>query len=520
MAMEVPATGWRTTHPRAVALAVLLVLVLVAAGSLPSRALAHPLGNFTINRYARLELYEGTLRIHYSLDYAEIPSIQVVEDADADGDGALSAPELDAWAAMVAPSLAGGIELTAGDEPLPLRFLDARASTAEGQAGLKVVRFDALYEAAVGPAAGPVPVSFTDQNFKDRPGWREVAVRPSAGSEVSIEPALLDEMSNGLTAYPENSLADAPSEASASFTWAPASGSRAPLPELSGPGGGRATRSGGGFASLLENDRSLGLIVFSLLAAFGFGALHALGPGHGKSVVAAYLVGSRGTARHALALGMTVTATHTSTVYVLAFVTLAASQFIVPEQLYLYLGVGSGALVVLMGLGLLWTRLRRATRGAAAAHQHGLFGRPHSHLPDTAEHEHEHQDAEHEHAHAHPHAAPARVGWRGLLTLGVAGGLLPCPSAIVVMLAAISLGQVLFGMLLIVAFSLGLAGVLMAIGLALVWGRRLSGRTSLARAAGHPLARRALAAFPVLTAAGLTFAGVMITYQAWSQPGL
>jgi ABC-type nickel/cobalt efflux system permease component RcnA len=319
-----------------------------------------------------------------------------------------------------------------------------------------------------------------------------------------------------LLAYPGDSLTSLLEERSASFRWDPATGEPAPP----GPSIRLADRprSNTGFAALLSGRQSASVIVLSLAAAFGFGALHALGPGHGKAVVAAYLAGSRGTVRHAAALGLTVTATHTSTVYLLGFVTLTASSFIVPEKLYLYLGVAAGAMVVVMGLALLVGRIAQLRRDAPdGRHRHGLFGSPHAHAPTGAAHDGDGHDHAGVDAHGHGPLAPG-VSWRGLFTLGVAGGMVPCPSAIVVMLAAVSLGQVVFGMLLIVAFSAGLAGVLTAIGMALVLGKRLSGRFGASRLGGHPLVARSLAALPVLSALGITAAGVLISYQAWNQP--
>ncbi len=499
----------------------LVVALLMAAALLggllqpAGRAFAHPLGNFTINRYARVEVYRDTIRIHYALDFAEIPTLQLAEEIDTDGDKTLSPAELQAWAASREHEIASRLDLSLGGAALQLRVEGRAATVAAGQAGLVVLRLAYVFEAPA-KGSGVSAILFADHNYEGRAGWREIVIAPSAGADVTVDARFLEERSQGLTAYPENSLTGAPADQSVTFTWRTGSGSPAPAVTLGAEA--TAVRSGGsGFASLLDNDRSFAVILFSLLAALGFGALHALGPGHGKSVVAAYLVGSRGTARHALALGLTVTATHTSTVYLLGFVTLALSQYIVPEQLYLYLGVASGAMVVAMGIALFVGRLRGLRRGGSTGgHRHGLFGRTHSHEPHP-----------HEHGHAAPADGPAvaveptpRVGWRGLLTLGVAGGLLPCPSAIVVMLAAISLGQVVFGMLLIVAFSLGLAGVLMAIGLALVWGRRLSGRSRAARVLRQPAFARLATLFPILTAAGLTAAGAVITFQAWTQPGL
>jgi nickel/cobalt exporter len=174
--------------------------------------------------------------------------------------------------------------------------------------------------------------------------------------------------------------------------------------------------------------------VLMLLAAFGWGALHALSPGHGKAMVAAYLIGTRGTSRDALVLGATVTVTHTIGVFALGLVTLGLSQYVLPEQLYPWLTLVSGLLVVAVGASVLRSRLR-------PKHHHH-----HHHHPDEAR--------------------------RGLLGMGAAAGLLPCPSALVVLLAAISQHEVALGMLLIVAFSLGLAGTLTALGLAVVHVRR------------------------------------------------
>jgi nickel/cobalt exporter len=184
-----------------------------------------------------------------------------------------------------------------------------------------------------------------------------------------------------------------------------------------------------------------------LLAAFGWGALHALSPGHGKAMVAAYLVGTRGTPRHAIALGATVTVTHTIGVFALGVVTLALSQYVLPEDLYPWLTLASGLLVVTIGASVLRARMRRARH--AHVHAHG-----HAH--------------HHEHDHSHEHD----LTWRGLLGMGTAAGLIPCPSALVVLLAALSQHEVALGLLLITAFSLGLAATLTGLGLIVVSARR------------------------------------------------
>jgi ABC-type nickel/cobalt efflux system permease component RcnA len=218
-----------------------------------------------------------------------------------------------------------------------------------------------------------------------------------------------------------------------------------------------------------------------LLAALGWGALHALSPGHGKAMVAAYLIGTRGTARDAVVLGATVTVTHTIGVFALGLVTLALSQYVLPEQLYPWLTLISGLMVVAVGAGVLRSRLR-----ARREHAHGR----------THEHGHGHT---HEHAHA-------GVGTRSLLSMGAAAGLIPCPSALVVLLAAVSQHEVALGMLLIVAFSLGLAGTLTALGLAVVHARRF--------VPPRVAASRLAAVLPAVSAALVVVVGMALAAQA------
>lgn len=519
-----------TRRPAAILLSLLLAAsALLPAFARPEAAAAHPLGNFTVNRYARLELYRDAVDVHYVLDVAEIPTFQLLDTIDPDGNGA-SAEELAAYAAEVARTLPRNFDLTLEGRHLEVTTLSSDARLVPGQGGLETLRLAVVYRAPVEATSEARDVTFTDRNYADRIGWKEIVVRPSEGSAATVEESLTRDLSSALQDYPQSALSSAPSVSNAAFEWQPGSGLAAP--ETAALLVAAASKAGGiRFDTLLSHRGSLTVVLASLAAAFGFGMLHALGPGHGKTVVAAYLVGSRGTVRHAFALGITVTATHTSMVYLLGFVTIAASAFIVPERLYLYLGLISGVSVIAMGAGLFATRLR-GLRPSEGEHRHGLFGRPHSHAPasvvapEVAGHPHSHEREEHPHVdseevHAVSEAAdPPRITWRGLLTLGVIGGLLPCPSALLVMLAAISLGQVLYGMLLIVAFSLGLAGVLTGIGVSLVLGKRLSRLLPTAALARHPSLTRALVYLPAASALGITAAGFLMTYQAMQQFGV
>ncbi len=552
--------GWRARM-----FAVALVALLMGAPMLsPRSALAHPLGNFTTNRYARIEVYRDAIHLHYVLDLAEIPTVQLTSQADRDGDDALSSGELDAYAAALGGTLPAKLSLTLGGMALELALAEHRAELLPGEGGLKITHLAFVYTAYTAPVAssGALTVAFEDGNYADRTGWKEVVVRPSEGANVKVAPALLVDASDALRSYPAETLKSAPNVREVAFTWEPGTGAPSPIEARAVAGG--SGRASSGFAGLLERDLSATVFPLMLLAAFGFGMIHALGPGHGKSVVAAYLAGSKGSPRHAVALGLTVTATHTSTVYLIGFTTLSASAFFAPDTLYLYLGVAAGLSIVLMGTVLMLGRLRRlGARGAGdGSHRHGLFGKAHSHLPNAVQSVapsravlragqpvwatsaawagsgHGHPHGAHEHGHDHPHdhdhshgpanvhtgaetsAGETKQSWRGLLTLGVIGGMLPCPSAIIVMLAAVANGQVLYGMLLIVAFSAGLAGVLTAIGLALVLGKRIGEHSRIRTVLARPMVARVGTALPVLSAAGVTIAGLAITYQAFQQPGL
>ena len=251
------------------------------------------------------------------------------------------------------------------------------------------------------------------------------------------------------------------------------------------------------FTELMTTSQlSLGMVCLALAVAAGLGAFHALEPGHGKTVVAAYLVGTRGTARDALYLGLIVTSTHTAGVYLLGAVTLYASHYVVPERLYPWLGVVSGLIIAGLGGCLFLRRYAGEAHTHAHAHTHP-HRHTHAHVHGQA---HVHHDSSHHklahHHHPHSHGAPQEhhhersqaVSFRQLLALGVTGGIVPCPAALVVLLSAFALHRVGFGLLLIVAFSVGLAAVLIAIGLAMVYARHLFSPLAGRGAIDHPLA--------------------------------
>jgi ABC-type nickel/cobalt efflux system permease component RcnA len=515
-------------------LAALLGLVLALA--LPASALAHPLGNFTINRYARLELQPTEVRLRYVVDMAEIPTFQ---------EKAALERGLDGYRDEHAEALRRGLELSADGAPLPLRVESAQLELPPGQAGLPTLRLSLWLAAPLAERAGQL--RFRDTNFSGRIGWRETIVRASQGVELSESTAPSQDLTNELRVYPDELLTRPldVGEATTRFRVVGGAVSASPAPVDLGRLVGGAPATGvpllGDAASLARmvaaGQLGPGAVVLALLLATLWGAAHALSPGHGKTIVAAYLVGSRGTARHALYLGLTVTATHTLGIYALGLITLFAAAVVLPERLYPWLSLGSGLAVVLVGASLFVARLRAGGRSDhrhghtddhahdhahGDGHEHHADGHHHAHPHDHGhdgqahdhhrreEHGHDHHGHAHGHGHHHDHKPPGRVTPRSLIALGVAGGLLPCPSALVLLLGAIALGQVAFGLLLVFAFSLGLAGVLTAVGIALVHARRLLEAPRLSRLPRAAALRWA----PVLSALAVTLIGAAMSLQA------
>jgi ABC-type nickel/cobalt efflux system permease component RcnA len=306
------------------------------------------------------------------------------------------------------------------------------------------------------------------------------------------------------TAAPDSAISPAAPEPTAMG----AADSGSPVSPRAGspPGGSRNALTD----LMTRRDMGMGLILFTLATAMILGAFHALEPGHGKTVVAAYLVGSRGTAWHAVLLGLAVTVSHTAGVFLLGAVTLYASRYVMPDRLYPWLGAVSGLAIAGVGLALLRQRWLGWPHSASHGHAHAQAQHSHSH-----EHDHEHPHGPHgEHVHHHQgrghdhhHAPEGPVSVRSLVAMGLSGGIVPCPGALVVLLSALAWRRLGLGILLVVAFSVGLAAVLVAIGLLVVHARRLLGRM---RGDG-PLTTRWL---PLASSVVITALGVVIAWQA------
>jgi ABC-type nickel/cobalt efflux system permease component RcnA len=434
--------------------AVLAALLLTVLAS--TSADAHPLGNFTINHLSRVTVSAQRIDVAYTLDQAEIPTFQE-----------RGLPPSEVLARKVA-EVRRGLQLTVDGRRSPLRAQPgAQITFPPGQGGLRTTRVEVRLTAATGRY-----VQFSDTTFPGRVGWKAVVVAPGAGTDVrSSVPA--SDPTGGLRHYPGDLLKSPLDQRSARFTARPGSGG-VTAPDAAHAGSGTENRSGDGLAGVFADAASgRGVLVLLLLAAFAWGALHALSPGHGKSMVAAYLVGTRGTARHAVALGATVTIAHTAGVFALGLVTLALSQYVLPEDLYPWLTLASGLLVVAVGVGVLRARVRKV-------------------------------EANHHHDHHHHHEHD--VSWRSLVAMGASAGLIPCPSALVVLLAALSQHQVALGLVLITAFSLGLAATITGIGLAVVYSRALLSRLNFSS--------RTASALPALSALVIVVVGCVLTAKA------
>ncbi len=560
---------------------VIAVLLAVLALSVAAIAGAHPLGNFTISRYSAVALAAESAEVLYIIDMAEIPTYQERQAMDSDADGAISASEEAAYLATAVPALAANLRLAVDGAAVPLTPQRHALTFPPGQGDLPTLRLEVWLSAALPASDGALSVVYEDSNYPDRLGWREVVVTAAEGTLVESSAPATD-LSDQLRAYPADLLQAPPADSRAEARYAPTGAALTAAPQADTTAAtAAATRFGQDeFADLLSRTLDTpAALVGALLVAVGLGAAHALTPGHGKTIVGAYLVGSRGTARHALFLGLTTTITHTAGVFALGFLVLFASEFVLPEKLYPWLGVLSGLLVVGIGLSILrghvghWLAHRRGD-----SHDHGPyhfhFGKGHSHGPgghshdhatpsvtsaehpvapaggtralafagvgssaaavaspvrqhshdhDHAhghdhdhEHGHDHHGHSHDHDHAHAHAAerPDALSWRSLLALGISGGLLPCPSALILMLSAIALRQVGVGMVLILAFSIGLAGVLTGIGLIMVYAGRFLERLPIRHGS---LTTRLL---PMASATFITIAGLAITYRALVEAGV
>jgi ABC-type nickel/cobalt efflux system permease component RcnA len=539
-------------HPGIVWL--LFVLILSSATSF-----AHPMGNFSVNHYTKLKIDQGSIEVLYLIDMAEIPTFQEIREfgitPEADD------PSVSRYLDREEQLLKQGLSLERDGQPVRLDTMSRQAAFADGAGGLRTMKIGFVFRSKLDVTVGAHKLSYIDNNFPGRSGWKEIVVLGD-GVEILDNSASATDRSQELTNYSSDVLNSPPQQLSSvigfktSFSELQGSAAAAVIgtsSKLTIPKGAspRHQRSRSGaiissdlstapssssdvvastvtplslaahaqntprsrFTELISTQGKLTFwVLFSAaLIAAGLGALHALEPGHGKTIVAAYLVGSRGTARHAVLLGIAVTAAHTAGVYLLGALTLCASRYIVPEQLYPWLGVISGLSVA--GLGI-FIFLRHWT-GETGEHSH-VPGEKHSHwVLSMFRQATPAEPANRAAISADSKPIERALSLRELCMLGITGGIVPCPAALVVLLSAFSLHRIGFGLFLITAFSLGLAAVLVTVGLTMVYAKRvMASRVRPGNAALRYLPFLS-SAFMVVLGAGIT-ASAVASVHLWN----
>jgi ABC-type nickel/cobalt efflux system permease component RcnA len=580
----------------ATAVAALAGLVL-----LPSIALAHPLGNFTINHYAGLRVEPDAIRLDVVIDQAEIPTFQARVDRDLDGDGTVSEAEIETARIAGCAALAPSLDLRVDGVRQSLRGTEAGLTFPEGAGGLTTMRQVCGYEVLLpaGIVAGST-VAFADVSYAERIGWREIVVEASGVTIEATDDSTVrtSSASRRLTAYPDDQLAQPLADDAIAVRVTGIGGATlpafaiadaGPLDAGAGPGsGGPASPGSAGVppdatgeapdgAGVIPGGVDAGelpsifrvadltplVLLLSLGTAVLLGAGHALTPGHGKTLMAAYLVGTRGTPVHAVGLGLSVTLSHTLGILALAALIVGAQGILAPDVVVRTAPIIAAVSIVAIGGWMLLAEVRRR-RGlgrSADGHQHGhahdgndaAHANEHDAAGDTRAHEAAHEHASHDrpghphphphaHAHAHPHPHPhphpsepprsvdARpagehshggvrhshlpatgsvITWRSLFVLGLAGGLIPSTSALLILLGSIAAGRPIFGFVLVVAFGLGMAVVMASIGIALVVARGRLDRFDTGSALG-----RLGQAVPLIAAITVLTFGCYLTVQA------
>ncbi|MEU9710989.1 nickel transporter [Streptomyces sp. NPDC047967] len=543
------------------------VLVAVASVASAPAATAHPLGNFSVNYHTGLVLRPDRIDAHVVVDHAEISALQARSAIDADHDGKVSDDEARVHAEKTCSDLSGQLRLSVGGTQAEWRRSSATLVYENGEAGLRTSR---LTCSLTSPADLTEPADIHAETDYDtrRVGWHEMT---ATGQDVRITRTDVPATSTTreLRRYPADPLASPLDQRSATLRSEPGQG-RAAVPavvaDLPGAGviGRVLARVTGAFDSLVgAREITLPVGLLALLLALVLGASHAAMPGHGKTIMAAYLAGRRGTRRDALTVGATVTLTHTAGVLVLGLA-LPVSTHLAGETVLMWLGAASGLLVTGIGLWLLTGAVRG--RPQHNHHHHGP-GHGHSHHDHSHSHSHSHSHDGNGHGHHHDHdhgadsphphgpAAPAsardsapvrelqataaiatlappdhehrpagtptasrdarRTSRSGLIGMGIAGGLVPSPSALVVLLGAVALGRTAFGVLLVIGYGLGMAATLTLAGLLLVRLReRIESHDRARTLRRNPLLRKLARTGPVVTSALVIAVGLGLTLRA------
>jgi nickel/cobalt exporter len=438
--------GWRRRLGRFGAVVGATAVLLVGPGI--GMASAHPLGNFTVNRYTGALVSPDHILLDHVFDFAEIPTAQFGDQTN----------DLRALATRECHTASRDLAVAVEGQAVTLRVLDSKAELGDGQAGLAVLGVQCLLRGDFRTISGDTQISVVDRAAGHQIGWNEMTARSDGTTLVSSDVAT-DSVSARLSSYPKDLLSSPLDQRSAAL-----------VVRLGGPAGSlestatrpTATAQVSGVNGLTERVAGLldhpgiGMATLTLVAAVALGAAHALAPGHGKTVMAFYLVDQRRRSwRSAAAVGSTVTLSHTASVLALGLLVKVGSP-VVPDTLYPWLKVLSGLLILVLGVTLLRGALRVRNHSHDHGHRHGhghSHGHPHDHDPG---HGHPHQHASRE------QTAPGRVS---VLSLGIAGGLVPSPSALILLLVGVQAGRPWFGAVAVLAFGMGMALTLCLVGL-------------------------------------------------------
>ena len=481
----------RPRPPAIAALALAAACSLIGAGP----ASAHPLGNATVSEALAVTIGPDALEVLAIVDMAEIPAFSALQEIDGDGDGSADEDERLRWAAAGCAQRGHEIQvrLDGGAHALAL-VATPRLSFPPGLGGLETLRLECSFAARISIDPGPTHrIAVKDTAADAHPGWHEITVAGGSGIQLVESDVPAVSPTGVLTAYPDELLTAPLNVRSASAMVRATASPTAATDHGDAPTDGDTLPQDALVTILTAPAASGGTLgaVIALLLSAGLGAAHALSPGHGKALVAASLIGARGTRRQAIWLGLVVAASHTAGVLVLGAVVLGAGQLLAPDLVLAWLSLLAGGCVIAVGLALV-TRSFRAR-------------------PVVADHGHDHP---HRHQHSHPHAhGPARggLGARSIIGLGLFGGLVPSTSAIVVLLIAVTTGRLAYGLALIVAYGIGMAVALTAVAVAAaIVGNRIG-----AGGAGYrPGMRRIAAAIPLASGSAVVVAGTAMTIGA------
>lgn len=514
----------------ALALAAVGVMSLLPAGT----ATAHPLGNFSVSHLSRLVIDADAITVDVIIDAAEIPTSQDRGLVDTSADGIVDDTERETYAQAECDRFAESASLRLDGAPLLMTAVSWAFDDEDGQAGLKTSRLDCAFTAAVPAGFGRAvqQLEFEDGYRPGRVGWHEINA-VGVGVGIVDSPVPTESVTNGLRSYPEDLLQSPLDVREVVLAVGPGGDRVTDAPdafddEQSTAADARdslvASRPGwlGGFVDGVQDtfeemigrrDLTLGVGMLAIGLSLVLGASHALLPGHGKTVMAAYIAGRQGSARDAVLVGATVTLTHTGGVLLLGL-GLTISTALAGETVLSWLGVASGLLIAGLGVALLVNAVRRRDEGwfGHGHHHHGPGGHTHDHDDHHESHGHDHA---HDHGHDHGHA-PERVSRSGLVGMGVAGGLVPSPSALIVLLSAIALGRTWFGIVLVLGYGIGMAAVLTLAGIALVRVRdRLQRRSSATEGTVSRAAARWGRIVPYMTAALVLVVGAGLAVRSF-----